>query len=122
MEVLGHDAYHVKMVGLGRITKRNRRFLRQILPYTRVLAGGHKDDVKSKDDVNTVVLGTGSTVDDSNPMSLGVPAVGPVDAGSSASVGLDGAGGAAARVDGAGGTSVRGTGRPSVLRVTPSCV
>ena len=45
VEVLGHDTYHVKMDGSGRVTKRNRRFLRQILPYTRVLAGDAKDIV-----------------------------------------------------------------------------
>ena len=112
VEVLGHDAYHVKMDGSGRVTKRNRRFLRQILPYTRVLAGGDKDNGKSKDDVDTVVLGTSTDDDVSNSMSPGVSAARPVDAG-----------GAAAGADGAGGTTLRGTGRvKSILRATPSCV
>ena len=37
VEVMGHQAYMVKMDGSGRTSKRNRRFLRLILPYNRAL-------------------------------------------------------------------------------------
>ena len=33
VEILGHDSYTVKMDGSNRVTKRNRQFLRKILPY-----------------------------------------------------------------------------------------
>ena len=33
MEVLGHDAYLIKVDGSSRLTKRNRQFLRRITPY-----------------------------------------------------------------------------------------
>ena len=36
-EKLDFDAYFVKMDGTGRTTKRNRRFLRKIVPYTNIL-------------------------------------------------------------------------------------
>ena len=115
VEVLGHDAYHVRMDGSGRMTKRNRRFLRRILPYTRVLAGGDKDDVESKDDDKA---STGSN-DDAHDNATGVPGSGDGGAGgcaggASSCTGL-GAGGAA-------GADIRGTGRPAVLREVPSCV
>merc|ERR1712239_41281 len=37
LESLGHDSYLVKMDGSGRITKRNRKFLRAIRPYKDIL-------------------------------------------------------------------------------------
>lgn len=116
VEVLGHDAYHVKMDGSGRVTKHNRRFLRQFLPYTRVLAEGQKDTVDNS------VLGTGTTDNDSNSVSSGAPVVGPGGASGSAgaapggasgdapSTRVSSAGGARLGVDSAGGTNIRGTG------------
>ena len=41
--VLPHDAYHVKMDGSGRVTKRNQRFLRPIVPYSSLLKGPGAD-------------------------------------------------------------------------------
>ena len=38
VEVLTHDAYMVKMDGSGRVTKRNRKYLRPIIPYADVMA------------------------------------------------------------------------------------
>ena len=39
VEVQDYDSYLVRMDGTGRLTKRNRRFLRKIIPYTQT-----KDD------------------------------------------------------------------------------
>ena len=38
VEVMSHESYMVKLDGSGRVTKRNRRFLRPIIPYADVLA------------------------------------------------------------------------------------
>ena len=37
-ESLGHDSYLVRMDGSGRVSKRNRRFLRAIRPYRDIVA------------------------------------------------------------------------------------
>ena len=37
VEVLGFDKYRIKLDGTGRMTIRNRRFLRPITPYTRMM-------------------------------------------------------------------------------------
>ena len=50
VEALGFDSYNVRMDGSGRVTKRNRRFLRPIVPYNRVLA----EQSAPQDIVNTV--------------------------------------------------------------------
>ena len=105
VEALGHDAYHVKMDGSGRVTKRNRRFLREIVPYTRVIAARQQDTVDSS------VLGS-TDVTKSNYEGSGVPAVEPV---------YDDGGAASSGAVGAGGTHVRGDGRvTSVLQRDPS--
>ena len=38
VQILDYDAYLIKMDGSGRITKRNRQFLKPILPYTKVIS------------------------------------------------------------------------------------
>ena len=39
VEVLGHEAYNVKMDGSGRVSRRHRGFLRPIVPYSDVVSG-----------------------------------------------------------------------------------
>ncbi len=56
VEVLGYDSYNVRLDGSGRVTKRNRRYLRPILPYTRVLAKGLGAS-ENKDTASTVMEG-----------------------------------------------------------------
>ena len=77
VEVLGYDSYNVRLDGSGRVTKRNRRFLRPILPYTTVLAKG-LDHGAAKDNDSTVLQGrvppSTSTGNESSGMPLGVPA------------------------------------------------
>ena len=48
VEVLDHDAYTVKVDGSGRISKRNRRFLRPIRPYSSVIG----DQYVSREDIS----------------------------------------------------------------------
>ena len=44
VEVLDFEAYMVKLDGSGRVSKRNRRFLRPILPYSNVLSNSVSRD------------------------------------------------------------------------------
>ena len=50
VESLGFDSYNVRMDGSGRLTKRNRRFLRPIKAYKDVLSRG----VEPQRDVQTI--------------------------------------------------------------------
>ena len=63
VESLGFDSYHVKMDGSGQVTKRNRRFLRPILPYSGVMARPPteiKDNVVIQD-IDRIVLDSATT-------------------------------------------------------------
>ena len=80
VEVLTHDAYHVKMDGSGRVTKRNRRFLPPNSPYTSLLKGpaGVKDieiisnhDDEESNDLTSVCPGPGD--DSTSVPGAGVP-------------------------------------------------
>ncbi len=71
-EALGFDSYNVRMDGSGRVTRRNRRFLRPIVPYSRVLAeqSAPKDTVELKDTDSTVH--EGGMYSDTHNQSSGV--------------------------------------------------
>ena len=56
VEVLDHDSYMVKMDGSGRITKRNRRFLKEIKTYESVIK---KAQVRSGHPAGVIQQGVG---------------------------------------------------------------
>lgn len=76
VEYLGHDAYLVKLDGSGRVSKRNRRILKRIIPFTsvikdteRVAQGSQPQRINVDDQSNTI---------DSGPkLSSGMLRVGP---------------------------------------------
>ena len=70
MEVSGYDSYLVRMDGSGRISKRNRKFLRPVRPYKDMLKtaesssdkrGGQNSCIKNK-----TVLNTGKSREDAS--------------------------------------------------------
>ena len=81
VEVLGHEAYNVKMDGSGRVSRRHRRFLRPIVPYSdvvvgRVLVRGPQEFERAPNKDNTCTPASCivdvTNVDDSNSVIQGV--------------------------------------------------
>lgn len=73
VEVLAHNAYLVQVDGLGRVSKRYRRFLKPIVAYSSVIGRPSKDIVNgstmggdhSKDKINGSTFGGDPVKDDS---------------------------------------------------------
>ena len=49
LEVKEFDQYRIKVDGTGRITVRNRRYLKPIVPYERMIQSGRMDEVEGQD-------------------------------------------------------------------------
>ena len=64
VQVLGHDAYIVKMDGSGRTTKRNRRFLKPILPFNEQLR--HRTANNANNNLSTELV---RSTDTSSPVN-----------------------------------------------------
>ena len=79
VEALGFDSYNVRMDGSGRVTRRNRRFLWPIVPYSRVLAeqSAPQDTVDTVTDVQEGGVNHGNDVRSSGVrVPAGVPGSG----------------------------------------------
>ena len=67
VEFLPYDAYMVRLDGSGRVSKRNRRFLKPIVPYSKVISRSAAGDRRDKDNVDIEAkdsLAEGCTLDD----------------------------------------------------------
>ncbi len=74
VEIAGNDAYIVKMDGSGRVTRRNRQFLKPIRGYTEILRDSVKKQAMGGHNVTSNVTmhdaGTGATADSARGVFL----------------------------------------------------
>ena len=83
MEILGHDSYLIKVDGSNRLTKRNRQFLRRVVPFqcdsdefvpngsvTPALDFPHSTEVVGSDSMSSNTLPFDSTTVMDNPSLL----------------------------------------------------
>ena len=76
VEYMGHEAYLVKLDGSGRVSKRNRRFLKRIVPYSSTLKD--KERVSRDTRPERESSNSHSNTNDSGPqLSSGMLRVGP---------------------------------------------
>ena len=77
VQVLDYNAYIVKMDGSGHVTKRNRQFLRPIIPYNRQLQSKDNDNLGQtsanipSNDAN--IYNTGQTADSREATTSSTP-------------------------------------------------